>query len=99
MKRLSVLVVVPMVVAAVDIVRLWPNRGSEQAGALSGIKLDPRDVRGMPVLWLGDSYDANHGKSNMQLTSAELNGSPEFRDPRNGALVKPDTKFTLTVEE
>ena len=91
--RRAVLAVVCIALAAVVVIRVWPHGGSEPAGALSRITLYPRDVRGMPVLWLGDNYDSNHdGKPNMQLTSAGLEHSPEFRDPRNGRLIKPETK-------
>lgn len=94
MKRLSIFVAVCMAITALAVVRLWPDGGSEHAGALSHITLHPSDVRGQPVLWLGDNYDANRdGKPNMQLTGARLNDSPEFRDPRDGRLIKPDTKW------
>lgn len=93
MKLLPILVAVCMVIAALAVVRLWPDGGSGKAGALSHVTLHPRDVRGVPVLWLGDNYDANHdGKPNMQLTSAGRSDSPEFRDPRDGRVIKPVTK-------
>jgi hypothetical protein len=93
MKRFSVLVVMCLAIAALAVVRLWPNGGPEYAGAGSHITLHPRDVRGMPVLWLGDNYDSNHdGTPDMRLTSTSLEDSPEFRDPRDGRLIKPGTK-------
>ena len=68
--------------------------GDDAVIARSRVQLDPRDVQGMPVLWLGDAYDGDKdGEAEMPLTSAELNDSPEFRDPRNGQLVKPETRW------
>jgi len=79
-------------VAALAAVRLWPHGGPESTTALSRVELQPRDVRGMPILWLGDSYDSDgDGTPDMPLRLAKLETTAAFYDPRDGREIHPAT--------
>jgi hypothetical protein len=57
------------------------------------ITLHPKDVRGMPVLWLGDEFDSNgDGKADMKLTLARRVYNEEVR-LADGTLVIPEVRY------
>jgi len=97
MQRASILLIVCLAIAAFAAVRLWPHGGPERTTALSRVETHPHDMRGMPVLWLGDSYDSDgDGVGDMQLTGAKLATTAAFYDPRDGREVHPAvTSYTL----
>lgn len=57
------------------------------------VRLPPQDVRGLPVLWLGDSYDEDgDGTGDLPLVEASMTSEPEFRDPRTGEVIRPEVR-------
>jgi hypothetical protein len=68
--------------------------GGSVAQSDPDIQLHPSEVTGLPVLWLGESYDEDgDGTGDLPLTGASFHSSPELRNPRDGSLIRPQVSF------
>lgn len=68
----------------------------ERTTAEPQIDVHPEEVRGLPVLWLGEAYDSDgDGDEDMELTVGQYNVSPELRDPATSELIRPEMRSYL----